>query len=1019
VLEAARSREGGAERRRLSHSSHPVASNDTLGASHGTAEPAHGRPDVFVSYAREDKEFVEGLLTRALVAHGKNVWIDVEDIRGGASDWRASVWAGIESAKVVVFVLTPDSLASEVCGEELRRADELNKRIIPVLRRSVDDLPIPPPLARPNWILARAEDDFDSSMGSLVDALELDEAWVEQHARLTQRTGEWVRHQRDGSYLLRGSDLRAAERWLDDQGAHREAPTADQITYITASRRAAARRQRALLAGVGLALAITAVLAVVALVQWRSAVDREKTTRAQARAAQSIAALSRDPEESLQDALAAVRIRPDLPEANYALRRAVSLAGWTRLLRLPEGRDVPLLDVEFSDDGSRVATAGSDRRVVVWDTRTGRRITARRSGGAVHTVQFSPDGKYLLTASDGGVAQIWDSSTGRLMHEFDTKSDVVWSATWGAGGRRILTATAEGGELWNAAGGSPLWELPNVGGLRGTIRMSLDGRRALTAGGNGAAQLWNLVTGERTMLPGPNKSYPLAFALLSADGRRFATFYADGAFCVWDDGRPNPRICVPRGDATDEDLSRDGRRVLRVGSNGVVEVWDAGSRDRTPIARLHNGGPVSSAQFDRTGEYVVTGSDDGFARVWRVKPTRRVALLRGHTRGVRRARFSPDGTQVATVSDDGSARLWPSRPRTPDDADWQSADSTSFGPNSRDVLLVHDHRRAIWNTDTGKVVELRGGAGRDVVDPTSWPCGHVAGCSPWSPNGRLVAGANADGRAVIWSAHTGDVVRPVGSARGPVIEAAFSPDGRRLVVVDGSQSWAQIWDVSPLEPKEQVPSRGSGRHVASAQFVANPLRILTVDSDGNVQLSNAATGQTVALLGATFPAAVSATSDGRRIAVGTKHGWLRVFSRGGGAAPPKRATDGAVTSLEFSSHGAVIATGGQRGTVTMWEGGELRRTPLRAFGGRISGATFSPDGGLLLVTSEDKARLWDRTLRRVVVDLPSTRDVRAEFSPDGSEIVIAGRTRLEVLRCVACLPFRELKQRARSLLPAP
>jgi TIR domain len=53
--------------------------------------------------------------------------VDVEDIRGGASDWRASVWAGIDSATVMVFVLTPDSLASSACGEELQWADELNK----------------------------------------------------------------------------------------------------------------------------------------------------------------------------------------------------------------------------------------------------------------------------------------------------------------------------------------------------------------------------------------------------------------------------------------------------------------------------------------------------------------------------------------------------------------------------------------------------------------------------------------------------------------------------------------------------------------------------------------------------------------------------------------------------------------------------------------------------------------------------------------------------------------------------
>ena len=123
----------------------------------------------------------------------------------------------------MVFVLTPDSLASTVCGEELQHAEELNKRIMPVLRRSVDGLPVPAPLERPNWVLARPEDDFDASVTSLIDALELDEAWVEQHARLTQRTGEWLRHDRDGSYLLRGSDLRErrelARRPGDAQGS--------------------------------------------------------------------------------------------------------------------------------------------------------------------------------------------------------------------------------------------------------------------------------------------------------------------------------------------------------------------------------------------------------------------------------------------------------------------------------------------------------------------------------------------------------------------------------------------------------------------------------------------------------------------------------------------------------------------------------------------------------------------------------------------------------------------------------
>jgi WD40 repeat protein len=977
---------------------------------------APDRPDVFLSYAREDKEFVEGRLTRALVERGKDVWIDVEDIRGGASDWRANVWAGIEAAKAVVFVLSPDSLGSSVCGQELQRTEELNKRIVPVLRRPVDDESVPPALARPNWIFARPEDDFDASVAALVDALELDEAWLDQHARLTQRTVEWLRHDRDGSYLLRGSDLRAAESWLDEQGAHREAPTAEQVTYITASRRAAARRQRGLLAGVVLALAITAVLAVAALLQRNKANDREKTARAQARAAQSLAELSRDPEESVRDALAAVKIRPKLPEARFALRRAVSLAGWTSILRLRGARDSTLLDVEWSDDGRRVATASRDGRVAVWDTRTGHRLTVvrKRGAGAVHTVQFSPDGRQLLTASDGGIAQSWDSSNGQLLHRFDTRSDRVWAATWGAGGRRILTDTPEGGEVWNAAGGPPLRPITSATPEADAVRMSLDGRWALSAGTSGTAILWNLVTGKHSSLPGRDTTHQLRLSLLSRDGRRFAAVYFGGAFCVWREGRLARRMCVGPGRAElkDADLSRDGRRILRADESGLVTVWD--TSNPRPIARLYNGGSVASAQFDRTGEYVVAGNDDGRARVWRVKPTRRLALLLGHTRGVRRARFSPDGRQVATVSDDGSGRLWPTRPRTPADPGWKGAESTSFGPNSRDVLVVRGERRAIWNTDTPHVVELRGGA--SVPFAPQWPCGHAAGCAPWSPKGRRVAGVTATGRAVVWNARTGHVARHFGK-KDPATEVAFSPDGRRVVVVGTNKRRARIWNVARAQPEEWVPRRAAPESLDSAQFVANPLSVLTVDANQHVQLSTPATGKTFALRGTAFPPALAAATTGGRIALGTTNGELHVFSRAGGAPREQHVTDAAVTSLEFDRSGTMIATGDQKGTAATWDIRTLGATRLRAFGGEVSGATFSPGGGLLLVTAGVTARLWDWRLRRVVVELPSTANVRGEFSPDGSRIVVAGRTRLEVVPCYACLPLQKLRQRARSLLP--
>ena len=126
----------------------------------------------------------------------------------------------------------------------------------------------------------------------------------------------------------------------------------------------------------------------------------------------------------MRDALAAVDVRQNEPEAMYALRRAVSLAGWTSILRLAAVAASPT-DVEFS----RTAAACRDRQLRPQGRRLGH---ADRSPpvtivnrGRDHTVQFSPDGRQLLTASEAASLETWDSSTGRLLHKFDTKSDDV------------------------------------------------------------------------------------------------------------------------------------------------------------------------------------------------------------------------------------------------------------------------------------------------------------------------------------------------------------------------------------------------------------------------------------------------------------------------------------------------------------------------------------------------------------------------------------------------------------------
>src|SRR5438445_9845887 len=99
-------------------------------------------PDVFISYSRKDKEFVREL-HRALTEQKRDVWVDFEDIPI-ASDWRSEIYQGIESADTFIFVITPDSVNSKICEEEVTHAIWCEKRIVPLLRREADTTLIHP-----------------------------------------------------------------------------------------------------------------------------------------------------------------------------------------------------------------------------------------------------------------------------------------------------------------------------------------------------------------------------------------------------------------------------------------------------------------------------------------------------------------------------------------------------------------------------------------------------------------------------------------------------------------------------------------------------------------------------------------------------------------------------------------------------------------------------------------------------------------------------------------------------------
>lgn len=229
---------------------------------------------MFISYSRKDSEAADRLHA-ALLAEGLNPYLDKHDIAAG-EDWKARLGGLIESADTMVFLISPDSISSEVCDWEINHAELKGKRILPVVTREAAD--VPERLQRLNYVFMRTPDEETASLPRLAGALAVDIGWIRAHTRYGEDAGEWDKAGRPSRLLLRGASIGEAEHWRDTRPATAPQLTETQSAFIAASRRGATARQRGWIAG-SLAVAAVAVgLSIYAFLQQQAAETSRRET---------------------------------------------------------------------------------------------------------------------------------------------------------------------------------------------------------------------------------------------------------------------------------------------------------------------------------------------------------------------------------------------------------------------------------------------------------------------------------------------------------------------------------------------------------------------------------------------------------------------------------------------------------------------------------------------------------------------------------------------------------------------
>ena len=880
-------------------------------------------PDIFVSYSRRDEDFVRTLV-QALEERGKDVWRDKDDIPP-AVEWREEIRQGIDGSDVFTFVLSPDSLTSRPCSDELSHAVGTGKTIVPVVRRSPDGAAVPDELSRLNYVFARDGDDFAQAVDQLVAAIDGLPAWERTHTRLLLRAGEWdAKGRRDKSLLLRGGELHDAEQWSAERPEGRQ-PTQLELDYLLASRRASTRRLRTLVAVALAALAVTAGLGVVALLQ-RNDATRQRNAAVRERNL----ALSRslgDESTSLVDRrldLAALLALESYRTAPTAVARGALVSAMERSDHVTSILPGRYKTIGAGGRGRRLALMTHDGAISVWDIARGRmvgvpvhvRSIASVGSGAIiaGALALAPDG-WRVAANDG-VFTVWDAQNGNVVAAPRHSAVLVDGLTFNSRGTRLATAGQPTATIWTVARHPRGHNLPGGGSDEFVQSLAFSPRdRILAASGDTALHRW-LVRGWRPLPPVSLGSADESNVAFSPDGTTLATsashYQGGGKIMLW---RPTGRrpFRIIRSRRPVASLAFVGARTLVAVDGGRLLQLDVD----LPRSRLEPVSPYARGLADvvasRPGTFA-SRADDGTVRLWSL----RAALAREvYASSVEGVALSPNGRTVAAVERNGSVRLWNTRGGRPD------------GPPvvSRRALIdaaafAGDHVLATGEED-GSV------AFHDLTRPR--PHAHlprvrfnslsVVAALAASKDGKWAASIPNEGPISIWNVKrrrkTGELALPLGSQGSAV---AFAPNGETVAAATrataGFHGSLGLWNVS-TRTRDGRLFGAVLQNVSALAFSSNG-RVLASAEGGIVRLWDVASRKPLGgvLRIGSQASSLSFFSDGGTLAVGEPNGislWdVTTRTRLGDVIP----ANGAVNTVAFSSDGRVLASDG--GGVFLW-----------------------------------------------------------------------------------------------------
>jgi len=221
-------------------------------------------------------------------------------------------------------------------------------------------------------------------------------------------------------------------------------------------------------------------------------------------------------------------------------------------------------------------------------------------------------------------------------------------------------------------------------------------------------------------------------------------------------------------------------RVLTGGDDGSARISQASTGESLASFPCHSSAVLAAVAF-ADGLRVLTTGSDGTACVWNVDVDSgtvgsRLARLEGHDTEVVGGAVYPGGERAITVGRDGSCRIWDVRTeRLIAPLAGEGKTVVAVFPDGEHVAVAGETGRVeIWSSRDGKLTCEVGDHEGPIRALAIFPCGEK------------VLTAGEDGRIVAWAAKTGEKFFATGECASPLVCVAISHDGARILAGDAA-----------------------------------------------------------------------------------------------------------------------------------------------------------------------------------------------------------------------------------------